>query len=363
MSLPVKIVFTRGVPAIESFPTEEMATAARDVIRAYGNTILQYGSAFGFQPLREWIAEWHGVETENVLCSNGSLQIIEFVCALMLQPAAHTVFVEAPTYDRTIITLRKHRAKIVSIPLQTDGPDIPALKSALTNHRPRFFYIIPDFQNPSGSSCSGEKRVQLVALAREHGFLLLEDSPYRDLRYRGNEQPTLRELAPEQVLQLSSFSKLIGPGPRLGYALGPQKLLGQIAKEAENTYISPGLLAHGSVYEFCRAGQLQPQIEKLKTLYAPRLQATLDALDECLPEAEPTRPDGGFFLSLTLPKGVTTMAVRARAAEVNLKLADGRSFFADGGGERFLRLPFCALSPQQLQEGIARLTDVVRAAA
>jgi 2-aminoadipate transaminase len=117
------------------------------------------------------------------------------------------------------------------------------------------------------------------------------------------------------------------------------------------------------MYEFCRAGHIQPQIERLKKLYAPRLKATLAALDEYLPEAEATRPDGGFFLSLTLPEGVTTMEVRTRAAEVNLKLADGRSFFADGGGERFLRLPFCALNSQQLQAGVARLADVVRSAA
>ena len=363
MSAPEAIIFTRGVPATESFPSEKMASAARTAIREQGDTIMQYGSAFGFKPLRDWLAEWHSAEAENVLCSNGSLQIIEFICTLLLQTDARTVFVEAPTYDRTITILRKHGAKIVSIPLQSDGPDIATLKAALRKHRPRFFYVIPDFQNPSGSTCSGEKRRQLVALAREHSFLLLEDSPYRELRYRGEEHPTLRELAPKQVLQLSSFSKLIGPGPRLGYVIGPQNLLEEIAKEAENAYITPGLLAHGSVYEFCRAGHLQPQIEKLKTLYAPRLKATLAALDEYLPEAEATRPDGGFFLSLTLPEGVTTMDVRTRAAEVNLKLADGRGFFADGGGERFLRLPFCALNSQQLQTGVARLADVVRSAA
>jgi len=360
MSVPETIIFTRGVPATESFPTEDMAIAAQEAIRAHGDTILQYGSAFGFQPLREWLAKWHDADAENVLCSNGSLQIIEFICTLLLQTNSRTVFVEAPTYDRTITILRKYGAEIVSIPLQSDGPDMAALEAALRKHRPRFFYIIPDFQNPAGATCSGEKRRQLVALAREHGFLLLEDSPYRELRYRGEAQPCLRELAPEKVMQFSSFSKLIGPGPRLGYVIGPQNLLKEIAREAENNYITPGLLAHGSVYEFCRAGKLPAQIEKLKKLYAPRLEATLTALDEYLPESEPTRPDGGFFLSLTLPEGVTTMDVRARAAEVNLQLADGRGFFADGGGERFLRLPFCALTPQQLQVGVARLADVVR---
>ena len=122
MSALEAIVFTRGVPATESFPKKEMATAALDAVHAHGDTILQYGSAFGFQPLREWLAEWHMVEVENVLCSNGSLQIIEFICALLLQDDERTVFIEAPTYDRTITILRKHGAEIVPIPLQSDGP-------------------------------------------------------------------------------------------------------------------------------------------------------------------------------------------------------------------------------------------------
>lgn len=362
MNTQNKVIFTRGVPATESFPKEEMGEAAQKAIRAHGDTILQYGSAFGFMPLREWLAEWHGAETENVLCSNGSLQIIEFICTILLQSDSRTVFVEAPTYDRTITILRKHGAEIVSIPLNSDGPDITAIQDALETYNPSFFYTIPDFQNPAGATCSEAKRRQLVALAREHDFLLLEDSPYRELRYRGETQPTLREFAPERVVQLSSFSKLIGPGPRLGYAIGPKNLLREIATVAENTYITPGLLAHGSVYEFCRAGHLEPQIDRLKKLYAPRLQATLDALDKYLPETKPTRPDGGFFLSLTLPKGVSIIDVMDRAAEVELILADGRGFFANGGGEHFLRLPFCALTKHQISEGVARLAEVVQLA-
>ncbi len=140
------IAFTRGVPATESFPIDDVARAASDAIRNYGEVILQYGSAYGFQPLREWLADWHGVTIENVLCSNGSLQIVEFLCSLLFAPENNTVFVEAPTYDRTITTLRKHGANLISIPLETDGPDIAALETALQEHKPVFFYIIPDFQ-------------------------------------------------------------------------------------------------------------------------------------------------------------------------------------------------------------------------
>lgn len=360
MANPRHINFTRGIPAAECFPTEKIGAAAQLALRKHKTVILQYGNSYGFLPLRELIADWHGLEVESVLCSNGSLQIIELLCSVLLQSENKTVFVEAPTYDRAITRLRRHGAKIVTIPLQEDGPDIERLEYQLHSHKPCFFYVIPDFQNPAGTTCSREKREQLVELARRHRYIYVEDSPYRALRYRGIQEPALFDMAPDVVLHMSSFSKLIAPGPRVGYLLGDADLIDELAKAAEDTYITPGMLSHGIVYEFCHAGHLRPQIERLQALYGPRLDATLTALDEHLPESRSTRPDGGFFLSITLPEGVTTMDVRDKAADVNLNLSDGRGFFADGGGERFLRLPYCALTPEQLQEGIGRLADVVR---
>jgi len=189
---------------------------------------------------------------------------------------------------------------------------------------------------------------------------LLEDAPYRPLRFRGREEPRLLDLAPNRTIHMSSFSKLIGPGPRLGFMIGDPVLLSRVAKIAEETYISPNYLAHGIAYEWCRRGMLAPQIEKLKSLYAPRLDACLSALAQYMPDAEATRPDGGFFLSITLPRGVQTTAVRVAATARNLNLADGLAFFPDGGGERFLRLPYCALTPEEIGEGIRRLAETVK---
>jgi len=353
------INFTRGVPATESFPIEDMIAASQRALEKYGTTILQYGKSYGFVPLREWLAEWQGVALEQVLTSNGSLQIIEFLCYHFLEPG-DVVFTEAPSYDRTLTLLRRHKAKIVGIPLEADGPNIEALEAALTRHVPKFFYVIPDFQNPSGATCSRAKREKLVELADKHGFYLLEDAPYRSLRYRGEEQPSLFALNPERTLHMLSFSKLVGPGPRVGILYGQADLLQKVAKIAEDTYITPSLLGHGIVYEFCSENKLPGQIEKLKTLYAPRLQACLDVLDEHLPDAEATRPDGGFFLSITLPEGTTTAQLMERAKAHNLNLASGEAFFPEGGGERFLRLPYCALSPEEINEGISRLALVVK---
>jgi DNA-binding transcriptional MocR family regulator len=353
------INFTRGVPANESFPVDEIVEAATAILRTSGAAALQYGPALGFQPLREWLAEWRGVAVDRVLTGNGSLQLIEFLCFHLIGPG-DVVFTEAPTYDRTVGLLRRHGAKVVGIPIETDGPNMEALERALARVVPKFFYVIPDFQNPSGATCSGAKRRRLVELAERHGFLLVEDAPYRLLRYRGSEEPTLYELAPERTLHMGSFTKLIAPGVRVGFMIGEPALVGRLAKVAEDTYISPGYVAQAITYEWCRRGLLTPQIERLKRLYAPRLEACLAGLDAHKPGAVAIRPDGGFFLSLTLPEGVQTSTVRERAAKRGLNLADGQAFFPDGGGERFLRLPYCALSPSEIDEGLQRLAASVR---
>jgi DNA-binding transcriptional MocR family regulator len=359
MSEKKVINFTRGVPAAESFPVGETIAAAHAALEKYGDVILQYGKSSGFAPLREWLAGWQGVSADQVLTANGSLQIIEFLCFHFVHPG-DPVFTEIPTYDRTLTMLRRHKAKVIGIPLEADGVNIEALEAALAKDKPKFFYVIPDFQNPSGATYSLEKRQKLVELAEKYNFWLLEDAPYRPLRFRGQAQPSLYELGPAQTLQMLSFSKLIGPGPRVGILYGPAELLTRIAKIAEDTYITPGLLAQGIVYEFCRTGKLPGQIERLKALYAPRLEACLEALDKHLPDATATRPDGGFFLSITLPKGTTTAQVIEQAKTHNLNLADGRAFFPDGGGEHFLRLPYCALTPAEIDEGINRLATVVK---
>lgn len=359
MSTLEPINFTRGVPAVESFPIDEMIDATQAAMRAHGPAMMQYGPSAGFGPMRDWIASWQGVESRQVLTGNGSLELVEFLCRELLKPG-DTIFCESPTYDRSILAFRRHGARIVSIPLESDGPDIAALEAALAAQTPKFFYVIADFQNPAGATCSGAKRRRIAELAGRHGFIVLEDAPYRLLRYRGQDEPTLFSLAPDRTLHMSSFTKLIAPGVRLGFLLGAPDVVARIAKVAEDTYISPGYFAHGVTYEWCRRGLLLPQIERLKALYAPRLKACLDAIDKYMPDAQATRPDGGFFISLTLPEGVSTTDVRKAAAARNLNLADGLAFFPNGGGERFLRLPYCALTPAQIEDGVRRLAETVK---
>jgi 2-aminoadipate transaminase len=353
------INFTRGVPANESFPIADLAACTATALAANGDAMLQYGPSAGLAGLRTWLADWQGVKPEQVLTGNGSLELVEFLCTAMIKPG-DVVFTESPSYDRAITLFRRHGANVIGVPLQADGPDIEALAKLLTQHKPKLFYVIPDFQNPSGATCSASKRHAIVALAKQHDLLLLEDAPYRLLRYRGTQEPTLFSLAPERTLHMTSFTKLIAPGVRLGFMIGDAATLAKIGKVAEDTYISPGYFAHGVTLEWLKAGKLGPQVEKLKALYAPRLDACLAAIDKFIPDAVATRPDGGFFLSLTLPAGTSTTDLRVAAARRNLNLADGLAFFPQGGGERFLRLPFCALTPAQIEEGVKRVAETIR---
>src|SRR6188768_2534111 len=199
MSNTQPINFTRGIPANESFPLADFADASKAIIEKHGAGIMQYGPALGFGPFREWLAEWQGVQPDEVLTGNGSLELVEFLCRYMIQPG-DLIFTESPSYDRAIGIFRRHKAEVLGIPLEADGPNIEALEKALQKRVPKFFYIIPDFQNPSGATCSAEKRRRVVALSEQYGFTILEDAPYRLLRYRGTAEPTLFSLAPGRVL-------------------------------------------------------------------------------------------------------------------------------------------------------------------
>jgi len=358
MNKVTSISFNRGVPCLEAFPIREIQECAAAILAADGATVLQYGKSTGYLPLRETIAEWYGARPEEVLVSNGSLQIQEFLAALLLRPG-DTVFVEEPTYDRTITTFRRHGANLVGIPLEHDGLDIGSLVAQLRKVTPKFLYVIPDFQNPTGLTTSLSKREEIARLAEKHGFWIIEDDPYRALRYQGSDVPLMRTINPDRVLHLSSFTKILSPGVRVGYLVAPESIIEAVAKIAADTYVTPGLLAQGIAYEFCRRGWLEPNVERLKGIYRLRLGATAAALREYLPAADWVEPEGGFFLGITLPPPMNVANLRERAEKAGLGLSDGRGFFPQGGGERFLRLAFTALSVPEIREGVSRLARLV----
>lgn len=355
------IKLTRGVPPAESFPTDQLSECAVAVLAERGDVVLQYGSSRGFPALRTLIAEQAGVEEDRIIVGQGSLQLLD-LCARMLVEPGDLVYIEEPSYDRTLTVLRRAGGRVVGFPLESAGPDMDAVEARLRGgEKPVLFYLIPDFQNPSGIVLSRSKRRRLAELARDYEFWLVEDIPYRKLRYRGQDLPTLFELAPERVIQMSSYSKLISPGLRVGYTIAPEPLAERLVKMAEDTYINASYLNQAMVAEFIQRGRLEPHVARLRALYEPRLDAMLGALDGCMAGlATWCRPDGGFFVGMTLHSDVRAEDLLNRAQEANLLLTDGRGFFANQGGDNFVRLPFCALTPREIEEGITRLAEVVQ---
>lgn len=248
---------------------------------------------------------------------------------------------------------------MVGVPLESDGFEVETLERLLKDEEPNFFYVIPDFQNPTGVTTSLAKREKLVELAERHDFWIVEDSPYRELRYWGDEVPAIFSLGSRKVLHLSSFSKVLSPGIRIGYIIGPEQVVSKLAKIAEDTYITPNMVGQGIVYEYCQRGWLGRNIERLKSLYRPRLEALASALEAYLPEAQWTKPEGGFFIGVYLAPEVDISLLKTKAEEGGVILTDGRGFFPDGNGGAFLQLPFCALSAEEIREGISLLASFV----
>jgi 2-aminoadipate transaminase len=358
------IVFTRGVPPVEAFPTEEINEAFSLALHADAASILQYGHQPGYAPLRSALAKEYNVSDSEIFVASGSLQIQDLIAAYLIKPG-DVVYTEQPSYDRAIATFRRRGAKTIGIPLEPDGISIERLKAAIEKQVPAFLYLIPDFQNPAGQTTSYEKRKAIVELAEQYGFWVIEDVPYRKLRYRGDDVPMLRDVSPTRVLTLSSYSKLLSPGMRVGYMVAPQAFTAEITKLAENTYLSPVLPTQAIVAQYLEHGWMQPNIENLKTLYKPRWAAMNDSIAKYLPGVETTAPDGGFFVSVTLPSDANSSNLVARAKEIGLVLTPGQAFFADPdqgevpNGERFIRLPFCAVTPEQIEEGIKRLASLI----
>jgi 2-aminoadipate transaminase len=359
-----KILFTRGVPPPEAFPTEELGECFDAAIKNDPAVVLQYGQQPGYAPLRRELAKEYGVSEAEVLVGNGSLHLQDLVSAHLVG-VGMAVFTEQPSYDRAITTFRRRGARAIGIPLEEDGISVERLEAALAREVPALLYLVPDFQNPAGATLSLEKRRRVVELANEYGFWVVEDVPYRKLRYRGEDLPLLRGIDASRVITMSSFSKLLSPGIRVGFMVAPPDLIGAITKLGEDTYLSPVLPTQAAVAQYLRRGWLGPNIERLRALYRPRWQTMADAVRREFPSARAFIPDGGFFVSVMLPEDANTENLLGRAKDRGLVLTPGASFFADPDdgeptpGDRFVRLPFCAVTPEQIEEGVRRLASLL----
>ena len=351
------ISFARGVPAPECLPVQELADCAKAAIEQAGAAALLYGHTLGYEPLRNWIGERHGVDPARVVVTNGSLQAFHFV--LSSSAGKGRVLVERPTYDRP----RKILEDYAEIPVDDEGLDVGEVERVLDGGlQPAFLYTIPTFQNPSGVTLSEERRRQLAELARERGLRILEDDPYGLVRYEGEQAPTLFELeGGSNVMYSSSFSKTIAPGLRVGYVIVPETLADELEDFVASTYITPALVAEATVLEFLRRGLLEPNLERVKGMLKARRDTMLEALERELGgRARWSHPEGGYFLWLDLPEGTDAAELLSRATEAGVTFVPGADF---GGPPNSARLAFSFASPAEIDEGVSRLGALVPAAA
>jgi len=358
------ISFARGAPSADILPREAVADAASRALAEDWERALSYGTGVGHPGLCQWIAERHGgLEAGQVMVTNGSLEAGAMLFEHLLEPGDRVV-VEHPSYDRTLLLLQRREVELVPVPLEADGIDIGALEAALADGPIELAHIIPNFHNPAGCTLSAEKRVRVVELAAEHGFWVLEDDPYRELPFEGEALETMLSTdGSGRVIHASSFSKTVSPGVRVGYLAGPGEEIAKLAKRANEWYISPNMLAESVVFELCRSGGLDRNIEFVKGALRERRDALVEGLREQIPEAEFVVPGGGYFLWLDLAPGTDTVALLAEAKGEGVAFVAGPDFTIDGG-ENSLRLSFASVPPERIPEGVARLAralDRIRA--
>lgn len=349
------ISFARGIPSPECLPVEELADCAREALRRDGETILSYGSTLGYEPLRQWLAERHGVDGERVVVTNGSLQAFHLMLSAL---GPGRVLVERPTYDRPRRILLDEGREIGEVAVDDDGLDVDAIDA----EGAVLLYTIPTFQNPMGVTLSVERRERLVELVRQRRLPVLEDDPYGLVRFEGEPLPSLLELeGGAHVLYSSSFSKTVAPGLRVGYLIVPPALASDLQTLAASTYITPGLVAQATLFEFLRRDLFESNLERVCDLLRDRRDAMLEALESGFGgRARWSHPEGGYFLWLELADDVDSSELLVRASEAGVTFVPGADF---GGDPNTLRLAFSYVSAAEITEGIGRLARLVASAA
>jgi 2-aminoadipate transaminase len=315
---PTPISFARGVPSLDILDVVGLREATEAAFIQDPGGVTGYGTAVGYVPLREWVAQQHGVTPEHVIVTNGSMQAGAFLFDALVSPG-DTVIVENPTYDRTLLSLRGRGADVRPVELESDGIDVAALERVLkAGAEPKLAHIIPNFQNPAGYTLSLEKRQRLLALAAEHDFVVFEDDPYREVRFSGDPLPTMLSLDPAHVVYASSFSKIV------------------------------------------RSGAFPGAIATVRTALAERAQTLRAALERELPEARFQVPEGGYFMWIDLPRGTDVNGLLDAALERGVQFVKGTDFMLEGG-DASLRIAYSGVTPAEIEEGVARLGDAYRA--
>jgi len=347
------ISFARGAPAPDLLPADELADCAETVVGREGRTILSYGAGAGYTPLRELVGEWFQVHPGRVMLTNGGLQALDLIARAVAR--GNMMLCEWPTYDRAYKLFLTAGASIVVATVAAQGVDPDAVETALVGHaNPAMIYVIPTFQNPTGTTLPEERRVRLAKFAELRNVLVVEDDPYSLVRFEGESVAPLFYYTGERSVYMSSFSKTIAPGLRVGFTILPEKLADTLFAAATDTYITPVLLSQAVVCEFIRRGSFEPNLRRVNEQLKLRRDAMLAALEKHFAGARWVKPEGGYFIWLELPAGSDSREILARAQGVTA--VPGTEFVASAN---CIRLAYSFAAPDEIEAGIQRLAAAV----
>jgi 2-aminoadipate transaminase len=365
LAKPGMISFAGGNPATSALEPEVIGEIAGAALAEHGWRLLQYGATEGFVPLRESAcayAKRAGVRVTpvQILPTQGSQQALDLLCKALLDPGDR-VLVESPTFLGALQTLRTYGAQLHALATDEEGVIVEAAREAIRRHRPKLMYVIPTFQNPTGRTLSLARREALAQLAAEYGVVLAEDDPYRDVRFSGEGLPSIKSFDREGwVAYLGSFSKVIAPGLRVGFAAVDNEALMRkmvIGKQASDVHTP--LLNQAIVDGYLRGDLLEGHLKRICADYGARLDAMLRRLGELPPSVRHTRPEGGLFVWVELPDGVDAFAMLEKAIAANVAYVPGTHFYFDGGRQNTLRLNFSNGRFEDIEEGMNRLIPVI----
>lgn len=357
--------FAGGYPSAETFPMEEIRRTMSEVIDKYGSKAFQYGATQGVPELREAVAKRCGVTVDRVQITSSSQQGID-VCTRVLVDPGDVILTSSPSYLGALQSFRSYRADIRGV---KHNPDLKAFEQSYEDviaqvsaegKAIKFLYMIPDFQNPSGESLTLQEREMLVGLAQKHDFLIVEDSPYRELRYEGEHIPTMYSLDPDRVIHLGSFSKIFAPGFRLGWAIAHPEILDKIYVCKQSLDLCPPIFDQYVAAEFLSSGRLDENLAKSIELYKGKRDLLLGLLQEHMPEGVTwTHPEGGLFLFLTMPDGFDAVKFYDKALDAGVAYVAGEFFHPDGSGKNTMRMNFSFMSPEKITEGVKLLATLL----
>jgi 2-aminoadipate transaminase len=372
---PDLISFAGGLPAPEIFPLEQFREAADRVLTQSGAESLQYSTTEGCPRLREMIARHTSrygiiVQPENILITSGSQQALDLLGKVFVN-SGDRIAVERPTYLGALQAWNAYQAQFLGIAMDEDGMRIDELESVLRSG-PKFLYALPNFQNPSGVTMALERREILVQMADHYGVPIIEDDPYGQLRYEGEHLPSLSVLDARtrdgkpfsgNVIYLSTFSKTLAPGLRLGWVVAPVEVIQRLVLAKQGTDLHTGTFVQMVAYELAHGGFLDRHVQHIRTVYSARRDAILAALKRHMPEGVRwTRPQGGLFIWAILPENLSAVDILPDAVEERVAFVPGTSFYDDGSGQNTMRLNFSNATPEKIEEGISRLGNVIRRA-